>query len=252
MHASARLPRAPVLRRPATARPAAAARAAGAAQPSVLRVTAGYQRPLTNQERKAKRAEAQRLGRALVTVQVGQKGLTDSFMDGLRAALLANELVKVKVGAADESLDEVAEAVQAACDCVLVHKIGFTLTLYRERGLPPAGRCAGAGAAAAVAADAGEILSGGIISGGIVRASGGGELGEDSSDGECGEDGEEMPEDAEEIDEELAAYLMEDEDAFSDSDSEGEEEVGGGGGAAAAAAAQRSKKPPPPEFTIIS
>ena len=74
MHASARLPRAPVLRRPATARPAAAARAAGAAQPSVLRVTAGYQRPLTNQERKAKRAEAQRLGRALVTVQVGQKG----------------------------------------------------------------------------------------------------------------------------------------------------------------------------------
>jgi RNA-binding protein YhbY len=55
----------------------------------------GHQRPLSNAERKAKRAEAQRLGRRLCSVNLGQKGLTPAFLEGFRLALAANELVKV-------------------------------------------------------------------------------------------------------------------------------------------------------------
>lgn len=146
----------------------------------------GYQRPLTNQERKAQRAAAQRLGRQLITVSLGQKGLTPTFLEGFRLAMGANALVKVRcwqwvtgsgwvvgswgswrrqacrqrlvqlgqfsawwqllrpeserppatrlcncppavqvrVGSCDESIEEVAEALGAAGDCELVHKIG--------------------------------------------------------------------------------------------------------------------------------
>lgn len=106
---------------------------------TVLASSSGYQQPLSNQERKAKRAESQRLGRQvrrlrgaalalrcaaagpthvvrlaspvlaplpllppgrpqLVTVNLGQKGLTPAFIDGFRKALAANELVKVGRG----------------------------------------------------------------------------------------------------------------------------------------------------------
>jgi len=57
----------------------------------------GHQVPLSNAERAAKRADAQRLGKALVTVAVGQKGLTDTFLEGVATALAANELVKVRL-----------------------------------------------------------------------------------------------------------------------------------------------------------
>ena len=70
------------------------ASAAQGRRPSV--VCAGFQKPLTSAERKAKRADSQRLGKALVTVQLGQRGLTDSFYEGLAGALAANELVKVR------------------------------------------------------------------------------------------------------------------------------------------------------------
>jgi len=59
-------------------------------------VLAGFQQPLSNAERKAKRADAQRMGKGIVTVQLGQKGLTETFLKGLADALAANELVKVR------------------------------------------------------------------------------------------------------------------------------------------------------------
>ncbi|PRW50947.1 RNA-binding [Chlorella sorokiniana] len=200
----------------------------------------GLQRPLTNQERKAKRAEAQRLGRQLCTVNLGQKGMTPAFIEGFRLALAANELVKVKVGACDESEEEVIEALCAAGDCVLVHKIGFTLTFFRDQSLPPAPPYRPrrpAAAAAAVAAAGSE----------------GGPEGEDESASD--------DEAVEMYDDELAAYL-ESEDAFSDSDSEGESEAeeeedagppnSARRQAAAARAARGRRPPPPPEFTVIS
>ena len=61
----------------------------------VLIITAGHQPALTNAERKTKRAESQRLGKAVVLVQLGMKGMTPSFVEGLASALAANEFVKV-------------------------------------------------------------------------------------------------------------------------------------------------------------
>ena len=55
------------------------------------------QPPLTQQERKALRAESQRLGKQLCTVQLGQNGLTPQFLDATWAALRANGLIKIKV-----------------------------------------------------------------------------------------------------------------------------------------------------------
>jgi hypothetical protein len=134
------------------------------------------------------------------------------------------------VGACDETREEVAAALTAECDCVLVHSIGFTLTFYREAGLPPppASR-RGPGAAAAPG-------------------------GEEEGSGweECD------PDEVDELDPELAAHLMENEDAFSDSDSEGEgsdgeAEAGGGrGGSSGRQAAKQGRPPPPPEFTVLS
>lgn len=64
-----------------------------------LVVTAGFQGPLTSAERKAKRADAQRLGKAIVLQQLGMKGITPAFVQGLCSALVANELVKVRSNA---------------------------------------------------------------------------------------------------------------------------------------------------------
>ena len=54
-----------------------------------------YQRPLTGAERKAKRADAHKLGKSIVTCQIGQRGLTESFLQSSADALRANELIKV-------------------------------------------------------------------------------------------------------------------------------------------------------------
>lgn len=134
-------------------------------------VRAGLQPQLSQQKRKALRAESQRLGKALCTVQLGQKGLSSSFFEGAWAALQANGLLKarslaegicgccqsaaaccmlprvltrfvvalpqVKVGAVDESMEELVRELTARLDAVLVHRVGFTITLYRDPSLPP-------------------------------------------------------------------------------------------------------------------
>ncbi|KAL4437759.1 hypothetical protein ABPG77_005671 [Micractinium sp. CCAP 211/92] len=222
----------PCLLQTARARPVLALAAAALRRPAVRQrlpltpVAAGYQQPLTNQQRKAKRAEAQRLGRSICTVNLGQKGLTPQFLDGFRLAMAANELVKVRVDACDALLDDIAKTLEAAGDCALVHSIGFTLTFYRQAGLPPPPAVDTADTAAKPAAAAAAAGTGG------------------AAEADSWDEGDEpaAAEDAAEIDEELAAYLMNDEDAFSDSDSEGEDEVQPAAG---------KRKPPPPEFTVI-
>jgi RNA-binding protein len=112
----------------------AASRAAAAAAAAPAR--AATQQPLSNAEKKAKRAESQRLGKALVTVQLGKSGVTPSFLQGVADALNAHELVKVRIGGAEADADQVAELVTEAVDAEVVHKIGFTLTLFRDKSLP--------------------------------------------------------------------------------------------------------------------
>jgi len=101
-----------------------------------LIIVAGMQQPLTGAERKAKRSESQRLGKAIKMQQLGQKGITPTFIESAASALVANEFIKVRVGG-DEEIKEVADELEKAIDCAVVHKIGFVLTLYRDKSLPP-------------------------------------------------------------------------------------------------------------------
>lgn len=101
-----------------------------------LIISAGMQQPLSSGERKTLRSESQRLGKAIVTTQLGLKGMTPAFIESAASALIANGFIKVRVGG-DEEIQQVAEALEEACDCVVVHKIGFVLTLYRDKSLPP-------------------------------------------------------------------------------------------------------------------
>lgn len=78
-------------------RPIAHTRSSNVAHPRLLVVAmAQKQQPLTSAERKAKKAEAQRLGKALVSVNLGQKGMTTAFLQDMANAISRNELVKVR------------------------------------------------------------------------------------------------------------------------------------------------------------
>ncbi len=69
-------------------------------------------------------------------VLVGQKGLSDNLIENFEAALLAHELVKVKVHGGD-GLVEVAEAFHEATGAQLAQNIGFTLVFYRPHPEDP-------------------------------------------------------------------------------------------------------------------
>lgn len=140
-----------------------------------LAVCAGYQQPLPGVERKAKRAESQRLGDKLVVVHMGKNGISPSFLQSVIDVFNAHELVKASHpsqcrngrtrveqarpllspatkssffsaasallqvragGGSDMDMKELGAELSAALDCVVVHKIGFTLTLFRDKSLP--------------------------------------------------------------------------------------------------------------------
>lgn len=63
-------------------------------------------------------------------VRVGQRGISENLIENFRAALLAHELVKVKVHGGD-GLVEVAEAFHEATGAQLAQKIGFVLVFYK-------------------------------------------------------------------------------------------------------------------------
>ena len=69
-------------------------------------------------------------------VLVGQKGLSDNLIENFEAALLAHELVKVKVHDAD-ALEETAEAFHAATGAQLAQTIGKMLIFYKEHPEEP-------------------------------------------------------------------------------------------------------------------
>lgn len=63
-------------------------------------------------------------------VLVGQHGMSENLIDNFRAALLAHELVKVKVHGGDGLVDT-AEALYEATGAQLAQKIGFVLVFYK-------------------------------------------------------------------------------------------------------------------------
>ena len=66
-------------------------------------------------------------------VQVGKDGVTDAVVRQLEEALLAHELVKVKVGTeTPEDRFEAAEALGARTDAQLAQILGRTVLVYRR------------------------------------------------------------------------------------------------------------------------
>lgn len=91
--------------------------------------------PLSDSQRRHLRGLAHHLK---PVVMVGQDGLKDSVLAELDAALIAHELVKVKVAAADreQRAGMVAELV-AASGAELVQSIGHMATLFRRNSKKP-------------------------------------------------------------------------------------------------------------------
>ncbi len=71
-------------------------------------------------------------------VLVGQHGITESLLAELDAALLAHELIKIRVSAADrEERKQMLEQLCQSSGAELVHSIGHTAALYRRHPRNP-------------------------------------------------------------------------------------------------------------------
>lgn len=86
--------------------------------------------PLTNAQKKYLRG----LGHHLTPlVYIGKEGLADSVIDAVETALIARELIKVKiVNTSSVSKHEAAEIVPDRTGSSLVQLIGKTLLIYRK------------------------------------------------------------------------------------------------------------------------
>jgi RNA-binding protein len=69
-------------------------------------------------------------------VQVGNKGVTDALLEQVEAALLAHELIRVKVHDR-EALDEAATLICKGTGCQLAQRLGKTLLLFRAHPATP-------------------------------------------------------------------------------------------------------------------
>jgi RNA-binding protein YhbY len=97
-----------------------------------------YQAALPLRERKVHRATAEGLAKEnrLVKFQLGAQGFSASFLTGCIDALLKHEVIRVKLGGfTKQELGAAAELLEGALDCLVVHQIGHTLTLFRQAGL---------------------------------------------------------------------------------------------------------------------
>ena len=90
---------------------------------------------LTEKQKKHLRREAHSLKPIL---QLGDKGVTDSFLQELDGALEHHELLKLKVRAGDRDVrDEIIAEIAAKTRCVLVSRVGNIAALYRPRRKDP-------------------------------------------------------------------------------------------------------------------
>ena len=69
-------------------------------------------------------------------ILIGQKGISEGVIENFKAALLAHELVKVKVHDADEA-EATAEALHEAANAQLAQHIGKTLLFFKAHPKKP-------------------------------------------------------------------------------------------------------------------
>lgn len=86
---------------------------------------------LTPRERAALKARAHALE---PVVSVGNAGLTESVAAEVERALVAHELIKVKISGADRDAREaLCDAICARVDASEVQRVGKVLVLWRKR-----------------------------------------------------------------------------------------------------------------------
>ena len=88
-------------------------------------------REYTKKELKQLKARAHSLN---VAVMIGKNEVSESVMAQINQSLATNELIKIKINCDDQQefkllLDQVVKNVEA----ILVHKVGHTAMLFREK-----------------------------------------------------------------------------------------------------------------------
>ncbi len=87
---------------------------------------------LTSAERQVLRARANAIKSQM---SVGREGLTPAVIEAIRSALRRNDLIKVRIRAADHAeADEVARQIVEAVPCDLVARTGRVAVLYSPAG----------------------------------------------------------------------------------------------------------------------
>ena len=90
---------------------------------------------LTEKQRKHLRRQAHSLK---PIISLGDKGVTDGFVQELDGTLEHHELIKVKVRTGDrDSRNQVIEELVGKTGAILVSRVGNIATLYRARSTKP-------------------------------------------------------------------------------------------------------------------
>lgn len=98
-----------------------------------------YQKKLGMKDIKALRTQSNTLAQegTIQRVTCGQRGITQTFLQACMDSLCKHGFLRVKLGEGSGlERDEAAQTLERYLDAVAVHQIGFTITLYREPGLP--------------------------------------------------------------------------------------------------------------------
>lgn len=106
---------------------------------SLPRPSQYHQAQLSGKERAALRSQAETLAKtkSLQRVQVGSKGVTLNVLLTVMDILMKHEYVRVKLGeGCGLERKQTAEQLAQQLDAAVVSQVGFTITLYRQKGLP--------------------------------------------------------------------------------------------------------------------
>ena len=91
-------------------------------------------KPPPSSEIRALRAKAHHLHPVVI---IGQHGLTPAVLHEIDVALLAHELIKIRVGSdARDERDRLLERICAEMDAAAVQHLGKVLTVWRPKPLP--------------------------------------------------------------------------------------------------------------------
>jgi len=86
---------------------------------------------LNNQQRKTLRAKAHHLK---PLIRIGQKGITDNLIEETLQTLDRHELIKVHIAQDDrQARHDCAEELASRCQAFIVHQIGKTCILFKEK-----------------------------------------------------------------------------------------------------------------------